>query len=170
MPSRARLDEFIAVVEAGDHAGAIERYYTEDASMQENAAPPRVGRDVLVAHERAALARMTQVYSKAMTSVVEGDRVAIHWIFELTEKSGKVRRFDEVALQGVARRPDFSGALFLRSVDAQDVRVRCSAPAEASRDSYAWRCRNRSSRSSRRVNIANDPSSWRGHRSCGRSQ
>ena len=26
---------------SGDHAGAIERYYTEDASMQENAAPPR---------------------------------------------------------------------------------------------------------------------------------
>ena len=53
MPSRTRLDEFIAVVESGDHAGAIERYYTEDSSMQENAAPPRVGRDVLVAHERA---------------------------------------------------------------------------------------------------------------------
>jgi ketosteroid isomerase-like protein len=99
MPSRARLDEFIAVVESGDHAGAIERYYTEDSSMQENACPPRVGRDVLVAHERAALARMSHVYSKAMSSTVEGDRVAIHWIFELTEKSGKVRRFDEVALQ-----------------------------------------------------------------------
>jgi len=99
MPSRARLDEFIAVVESGDHAGAIERYYTEDASMQENAAPPRVGRDVLVAHERGALARMSHVYSKAMSSVVEGDHVAIHWIFELTEKSGKLRRFDEVALQ-----------------------------------------------------------------------
>src|SRR5256885_5358285 len=44
MPSRERLNEFIAVVESGDHAGAIERYYTEDSSMQENAAPPRVGR------------------------------------------------------------------------------------------------------------------------------
>ena len=99
MPSRARLDEFIAVVEAGDHAGAIERYYTEDSSMQENAAPPRVGRDLLVAHERGVLARMTHVYSKAMSSVVEGDNVAIHWIFELTDKSGKVRRFYEVALQ-----------------------------------------------------------------------
>src|SRR5450755_1227665 len=77
MPSRTRLDEFIAVVEAGDHAGAIERYYTEDASMQENTLPPRVGRDALVAR----------------------DHVAIHWIFELTDKSGKVRRVDEVALQ-----------------------------------------------------------------------
>ena len=51
MPTRARLDEFIAVVVSGDHAGAIERYYTEDATMQENAAPPRVGRDLLVAQE-----------------------------------------------------------------------------------------------------------------------
>ncbi len=77
MPSRARLDEFIAVVESGDHAGAIER----------------------VAHERAALERMSQVHSKAVSSMVEGDRVAIHWNFELTEKSGKVRRFDEIAWQ-----------------------------------------------------------------------
>ena len=40
MPSRARLDEFIAVVESDDHAGAIEHYCTEDASMQENASAP----------------------------------------------------------------------------------------------------------------------------------
>jgi ketosteroid isomerase-like protein len=99
MPSRARLDEFIAVVEAGDHAGAIERYYTEDASMQENTAAPRVGRDVLVEHERAVLARMSHVYSKAVSSVVEGDCVAIHWNFELTDKTGKIRRFDEIAWQ-----------------------------------------------------------------------
>ena len=99
MPSRARLDEFIAAVESGDHAGAIERYYTEDATMQENTAPPRGGRDALVAHERAVLARMTDVYSKCVSSVVEGDCVAIHWNFVLTEKSGLVRRFDEVAFQ-----------------------------------------------------------------------
>jgi len=99
MPSRARLDKFIAVVESGDHAGAIERYYTEDATMQENVAPPRAGRDALVAHERAALARMSDVYSKCVSSIVEGDRVAIHWNFVLTEKSGLVRRFDEIAFQ-----------------------------------------------------------------------
>ena len=82
MPSRARLDEFIAVVVSGDHAGAIERYYTEDATMQENAAPPRVGRDVLVAQERAALERVKSVISTCVSSVVEGDRVAINWMFE----------------------------------------------------------------------------------------
>jgi hypothetical protein len=51
MPTRERLNEFIAAVESGDHAGAIERYYTEDSSMQENGAAPRLGRDVLVASE-----------------------------------------------------------------------------------------------------------------------
>ena len=99
MPTRARLDEFIAVVVSGDHDGAIERYYTEDASMQENANPPRVGRGVLVAHERAFLATLSHVDSMAVTSVVEGDHVAIHWVFEMTDKSGKVRKMDEVALQ-----------------------------------------------------------------------
>src|SRR5260370_3685867 len=96
MPSRERLDQFIAVVEAGDHAGAIERYYTEDSSMQENASPPRVGRDLLVAHERGVLARLTHVYSKALSSLVEGDRVAIPWIFGLTYKSGKLHRIADV--------------------------------------------------------------------------
>jgi hypothetical protein len=99
MPTRARVDEFIAVVESGDHAGAIERYYTKDASMQENAAPPRVGRDTLVAFERGILAKMKDVKSKAMASVVEGDRVMIHWIFDMTSLSGTTRRFDEVAVQ-----------------------------------------------------------------------
>jgi len=99
MPSRERLNEFIAVVESGNHTGAIERYYTEDSSMQENAAAPRVGRDALVAHERGVLARMSHVYSKAISSVVEGDNVAIHWIFELRDKSSKVHRIDEVSLQ-----------------------------------------------------------------------
>ena len=99
MPSRARLDEFIAAVVSGDHAGAIERYYTEDASMQENAAAPRVGRDVLVAHERAVLERVKNVTSTCVTSVVEGDNVAIHWVFDFVFHSGKTARFDEVALQ-----------------------------------------------------------------------
>ena len=99
MPSRARLDEFIAAVVSGDHAGAIERFYTEDASMQENAAAPRVGRDLLVAHERAVLERVKSVTSTCLTSIVEGDRVAINWVFVFTDHIGKTTRFDEIALQ-----------------------------------------------------------------------
>ena len=99
MPSRETVEALIAMVESNQHDAAIERFYTEDASMQENAAAPRVGRDILVAHERAVLERMAHVHSKCVSSTVEGDRVAIHWNFELTDKSGKVRRFDEIAWQ-----------------------------------------------------------------------
>jgi predicted SnoaL-like aldol condensation-catalyzing enzyme len=113
MPSRARVDEFIAAVESGDHAGAVERYYTEDATMQENAAPPRQGRDKFVAHEREVMARMARIYSKAVSSVVEGDRVAIHWNFEMTDKSGQGPPLRRDRLPGMARRPDFPRALLL---------------------------------------------------------
>ena len=121
MPSRAHLDEFIAVVESGDHAGAIERYYTEDASMQENAAEPRVGRDGLVAHERGVLARMSNVYSKAMSSVLDGDHVAIHWIFELDRQSRQGPPGRRGRAAGMARRPDFPRAIFLRSDRAENL-------------------------------------------------
>ena len=57
--------------------------------MQENAAPPRVGRDVLVAHERAVLERVKSVTSTCVASIVEGDRVAINWMFEFIYHSGK---------------------------------------------------------------------------------
>jgi len=39
--------------------------------MQENAAPPRVGRDLLVAHERAVLERVKSVTSTCVTSIVD---------------------------------------------------------------------------------------------------
>jgi ketosteroid isomerase-like protein len=99
MPSRARLDEFIAVVVSGDHAGAIERYYTEYATMQENAAAPRVGRDLLVAQERATLERVKSVTSTCVSVILEGDRVAINWVFDFIYHSGRTARIDEVTLQ-----------------------------------------------------------------------
>ena len=99
MPTRARLDEFIAAVVSGDHAGAIERYYTEDATMQENAAPPRVGRDLLVSQERATLERTKSVTTTCVSAILEGDRVAIHWIFDFIYHSGRTGRIDEVAMQ-----------------------------------------------------------------------
>jgi len=61
MPTQERLADFIATVVRGEHVEAIERFYAPHATMQENNAPPRVGRDVLVAHEAAALARLSRM-------------------------------------------------------------------------------------------------------------
>ena len=100
MPSADRLEAFIAAVESGAHDKAIEDYYTLDASMRENQAEPRRGRDVLVAHEKAVLARTAKVESTCVRPVfVNGDHVVIRWIFVFTGKDGRTRRMEELAWQ-----------------------------------------------------------------------
>lgn len=100
MPSRETLDAFIATVEANDHVEAIARFYTEDASMQENLNPPRQGRALLMAHEQKVLDRAARVKSTCVRPVlVDGDTVVIHWIFEFEFKDGSKRRIEELAHQ-----------------------------------------------------------------------
>jgi hypothetical protein len=100
MPTAATLERFIARVESNAHVEAIQEFYAQDASMQENMAAPRVGRDTLVAHEAAALARAKSVRSTCVRPVfVDGDHVVIRWIFEFTWKDDSVGRLEELAYQ-----------------------------------------------------------------------
>ena len=100
MPSAETLQRFIARVEQNAHAEAIEEFYTENASMQENRAAPRVGRDALVAYERKVLARARSVTSQCVQPVfVNGDRVVIRWIFQFEWLDGASTRMEELACQ-----------------------------------------------------------------------
>ena len=100
MPSRAVVEAFIARVVSGAHAEAIEEFYAPNASMKENHNPPREGRDVLVAHEKAFLERMAKVVTHPVERwLLDGDRVVINWVFDATGKDGVTRRLDELAIQ-----------------------------------------------------------------------
>jgi ketosteroid isomerase-like protein len=100
MPTPERLESFIAAVQGGAHARAIEDYYTEDATMRENQAEPRRGRGTLVAHEQAVLDRTASVASTCVRPVfVNGDHVVIRWVFEFRFKNGKAMRMEELAWQ-----------------------------------------------------------------------
>ena len=100
MPDAATLEAFVATVERGEHVEAIENFYTPDATMQENLAPPRVGREVLAAHERRALARATSVDSACIHPVlVDGDHVVIRWVFVFHRPDGSRTRIEELAWQ-----------------------------------------------------------------------
>ena len=100
MPSRSTVDQFVARVIEGAHAEAIEEFYTANASMQENLGSPRVGRDRLVAHERAALARVKSVASSCVGPVfISGNHVVIRWVFEFTGLDGRLTRIEELAHQ-----------------------------------------------------------------------
>ncbi|MFC3069842.1 nuclear transport factor 2 family protein [Phenylobacterium soli] len=100
MPSRETVAAFVADVLSEDHVGAIERWYADDASMQENQEPPRVGKETLMAGERQMLARVESVTTEVIGQpLVEGDEVAIRWRFEFTLKDGSTMVMEEVAWQ-----------------------------------------------------------------------
>ena len=100
MPAPETLDRFIALVEQNAHVEAVEQFYTADASMQENQAPPRVGRDAHAANERRVLARARALTSQCVRPVfVNGDFVVIRWIFRFEWQDGTVTRMEELAYQ-----------------------------------------------------------------------
>jgi SnoaL-like domain len=99
MPSRARVEAFIARVVSGDHVGAIAECYHADAGMQENLAPPRRGRDLLLAHEAQVLERVRMYTHPAPAFLVDGDAVVIHWIFDATGKDCIPPRLNQLSLQ-----------------------------------------------------------------------
>jgi hypothetical protein len=100
MPSKETLERFITRVESNDHAAAIEEFYTEDASLQENQAPPRLGRDAAVAREKQIFGRAKSVESKCIRPVfVEGEYVAVRWKFRFVWLDDSVMEIEEIAYQ-----------------------------------------------------------------------
>lgn len=100
MPSKITVDAFIADVLTNDHAGAIERWYAEDASIQENQAAPRAGRTALIQGEKATLARFAAVETELLGGpLIEGDTVAIRWRFTFRTNDGGRLVMEEVAWQ-----------------------------------------------------------------------
>ena len=100
MPSRATIERFLARVESGATVEAIEEFYAPEASMRENHLQPRVGRDVLVQHERQAGASVTSAKTVAMRPVfIEGDLAVVRWTIEFVRHDGTRTRFQELAYQ-----------------------------------------------------------------------
>ena len=99
MPDRSRVEALIRAVVGGEYVRAIADFYHADASMQENDAPPREGRDVLLEFERKMLERMRMSAHPVEAFAVDGDVVAIRWVFDATDRNGVTRRLEEVALQ-----------------------------------------------------------------------
>ena len=100
MPTAETLERFIARVEQNAHVEAVEEFYTEDASMQENQSVPRIGRDAHAENERKVLARTKSLTSKCVRPVfVNGDKVVIRWIFQFEWCDGTTTRMEELAYQ-----------------------------------------------------------------------
>lgn len=100
MPTTSRVRSFITRVEQQDYVGAIAHFYHDDATMQENFGPLRVGRDSLMAHEMEIMFRYGAMpVRKVERFAVNGDYVFINWIFEMNIPTIGKRLLDEVAMQ-----------------------------------------------------------------------
>lgn len=97
---RQKVEELIHLVEHGEFLRAIETFYADNATMQENNQPARVGLAALLEGERKALARFKILHShRAGSYVIDGDRAAINWIFDITDQTGRRYVMDEIAYQ-----------------------------------------------------------------------
>jgi len=100
MPTRERVQAFVAMVEANRFVEAIREFYTVDATMQENLGEVRAGLDALVAGEEAALRRVASITTRpGSTCAIDGDRVIVHWVFDIEQAAGKRFTLDELAYQ-----------------------------------------------------------------------
>jgi ketosteroid isomerase-like protein len=100
MPNRDRVLALIAMVEQGRYDDALESFYSEDASMQENLDPPRRGRKILIEGERRIMAGFREIRTRKVTTFfVEGDKAVINWVFDFLGHDGSTFTQDEIAVQ-----------------------------------------------------------------------
>ena len=100
MPSLETVEAFVQLVENSQTVEAMVRFYGEHASMQENNAPPRVGKIELIKHEEKALASIASLQAKCIRPIfISENFVVLRWQFEIQDKNGKTVRFEEIAHQ-----------------------------------------------------------------------
>lgn len=100
MPALETVECFVRLVEDCKTVEAMERFYADKASMQENGAAPRVGKAGLIQHEVQALASIAELKARCVRPIlVSGDVVVIRWVFEMLGKDNKATRFEELAYQ-----------------------------------------------------------------------
>jgi ketosteroid isomerase-like protein len=100
MPSRDRVQAFIALVERARYVEALEQFYHPDATMQDNQQPPRLGLERLIADERTTMARFQTMKTDKVTDLlIDGDKVMVRWKFTFTPAQGPPMVMEEITLQ-----------------------------------------------------------------------
>ena len=100
MPTRERVQGLIDLVERGRYVEAIEAFYHDDASMQENLDPSRRGRETLIKGERRVIEAHRSIRTRPVrTFMVEGDCAVINWVFDFVDHEGRAYTQDELAFQ-----------------------------------------------------------------------
>ncbi len=95
-------DDVQAVIDGilkGDILGTFDRYYADGVVMSENGVDERVGKPACRAYEEAFVNGVEFHGAEVGAVLVDGDRAAIEWSFDLTPKGGDRVTQNQVAVQ-----------------------------------------------------------------------
>jgi len=95
-------DDVQAVIDGilkGDILGTFDRYYADDVVMSENGADERVGKAANREYEEAFVNGVEFHGAEVGAVLVDGDRAAIEWSFDVTPEGGERATQRQVAVQ-----------------------------------------------------------------------
>ena len=99
MPTRDQVTRLVRLVEANRILDAIDEFYDESVSMQDNQNPAVVGKNANRERERAFFGGITLHGNRALSVAIDGEQVVIHWLLEFTGGDGKRYRLDQLSHQ-----------------------------------------------------------------------
>ena len=100
MPSQERIQKLISLAEAFRNIEAYRAFYADEMVAQDNRGPERVGLEANIRNAEEFQKMVAQVNeNRALSVLVQGDNVVIHWVIDVTLKNGQHLLLDELAYQ-----------------------------------------------------------------------
>ncbi len=99
MSTASHVQAVIDGIKKGQILETFDRYYADDVVMSENGADERVGKAANRAYEEAFVNGVTFHGAEVGEVIVDGDRCAVEWVFDLTPKGGERVQQRQVAVQ-----------------------------------------------------------------------
>ena len=100
MPTIETLEDFVTMVEANQHVEAVERFYTPNATLQDNQSFETRGKDKQIENEKNLLLRIKKMYSECIRPYfIKDNYVIIKWHFRFEFKNETFIDIEEIAYQ-----------------------------------------------------------------------
>ena len=86
---------------SGETIEAMERFYAENVTMQENDELPRVGKPICIEHEKAMLSSVKSLKSTLLNQAIDHQNQVVfsEWVFEFTNHKDKTSILQEISVQ-----------------------------------------------------------------------
>ena len=100
MPTIETLENFVTMVEANQHVEAVERFYTPNATLQDNQSLKTRGKKKQIENEKNLLLKVKKMYSKCIRPYfIKDNYVVIKWHFRFDFKDETFIDIEEIAYQ-----------------------------------------------------------------------